>query len=168
MKLYIARHAWAGSFGDPAWPDDSLRELTPEGAERYRRVVARLAQAGVAPARIATSPYVRCRQTAEILAEGLANGAAIDELHALAPGSDLATVSAWAKANAEAGDLCCVGHNPDVERMVAALVGSTTVVTRFAKGAVACLRFDHAPGGRFDGRTAGVLEWHCTARLLGI
>jgi phosphohistidine phosphatase SixA len=142
--------------------------LTAEGAERYRRVVERLALAGVAPARIATSPYTRCRQTAELWSAGLPDSPPIDELQALAPGSDLATVSAWAKANASAGDLCCVGHNPDVERIVASLVGSSTVVARFAKGAVACLRFDHAPNGRFDGRTAGMLEWHCTAKLLGI
>ena len=25
MDLYIIRHAWAGHFGDPAWPDDSQR-----------------------------------------------------------------------------------------------------------------------------------------------
>ena len=37
MFIYIARHAWAGDRGDPRWPDDSLRELTPEGVERFKR-----------------------------------------------------------------------------------------------------------------------------------
>src|SRR4030066_164180 len=59
MFIYIARHAWAGERGDPRWPDDSLRELTPQGIARYGEVVKSLAQRGFAPARIATSPYVR-------------------------------------------------------------------------------------------------------------
>ncbi len=39
---YVARHAWAGSFGDPQWSCDSLRELEPAGIDRYRLVVERL------------------------------------------------------------------------------------------------------------------------------
>jgi len=69
MFIYICRHAWAGERGDPKWPDDSLRELTPEGIDRYTHVVKTLATRGFAPAQIATSPYVRCRQTAEIIAK---------------------------------------------------------------------------------------------------
>ncbi len=46
MFLYIARHAWAAERGDPRWPDDSLRELTPDGIERYTRMVKALAARG--------------------------------------------------------------------------------------------------------------------------
>ena len=88
MFVYIARHAWAGERGDPRWPDDSLRELTPEGAERYMKVVKALAKRGFAPERIATSPYTRCRQTADLIAKYLEEEPAIDELAALEPGSD--------------------------------------------------------------------------------
>ena len=73
MFLYIARHAWAGEHGDPRWPDDSLRELTPDGIERYTKVVKALADRGFSPDRIATSPYTRCRQTADIIASHVAS-----------------------------------------------------------------------------------------------
>ncbi|MEM1304712.1 MAG: histidine phosphatase family protein, partial [Planctomycetota bacterium] len=141
MFLYIARHAWAGHYGDPGWPDDSLRELTPEGMERYRRLVQALAERGFAPQRIATSPYARCRQTAEIIAEHASAAPGppsqipgppsqipgppsqiIDELDALAPGSDMQAALAWADQHV-GQDLCWVGHNPDVGRMTAALIG---------------------------------------------
>lgn len=89
MYLYIARHAWAGERGDPRWPDDSLRELTLEGAERYMQMVQALAERGFAPERIATSPYTRCRQTADLIAKYVDEVPAIDELAALEPGSDL-------------------------------------------------------------------------------
>ena len=59
MFIYIARHAWAGERGDPRWPDDSLRDLTPEGIERYAKVVKALAKRGFAPGRIATSRYTK-------------------------------------------------------------------------------------------------------------
>ena len=77
MFLYIARHAWAGESGDPRWPDDSQRPLTPEGMERYDEVVQALVERGFAPKQIVTSPYVRCRQTADMIAEHV-HGASAD------------------------------------------------------------------------------------------
>ena len=85
MLIFITRHAWAGERGDPRWPDDSLRELTPEGIERYTKVVKALADRGFEPERIATSPYTRCRQTAEIIAQLVAGKPKIDELEASSP-----------------------------------------------------------------------------------
>ena len=65
MFIYIARHAWADARSAEKWPDDSLRELTPEGIARYQQMVHLLVERGFSPERIATSPYVRCRQTAD-------------------------------------------------------------------------------------------------------
>jgi phosphohistidine phosphatase len=95
MNLFLARHAWAGHFGDPGWSDDSLRELTPEGIERYSRVVQTLAERGFAPRRIATSPYSRCRQTADLIAKYTDHRPEVEELDALQPGSDLRALLIW-------------------------------------------------------------------------
>ena len=168
MFLYIARHAWAGHFGDPGWPDDSLRELTPEGVERYTRVVQALAERGFAPQRIATSPYARCRQTAEIIAQQTPAAPGIDELDALAPGSDLPAALAWADQHV-GQDLCWVGHNPDVGWMTASLIGaaptseSDGASIRFAKGSIASVRLPLPIGSG-----AGELYWHLTAKSLGL
>ncbi|MEO1496407.1 MAG: histidine phosphatase family protein [Planctomycetota bacterium] len=166
MKVYLARHAWAGHYGDtpPAngsWTTDSERPLTPEGVKRYRRLVRLLADRGFAPERIATSPYARCRQTAELIAEAT-GGPPIDELEALAPGADLDALSAWS-AHADGESLCWVGHNPCVERLAAQLIGDGYAAVRFAKGSIAAVRFDGPPTPR-----EGVLEWHLTAKLLGV
>lgn len=161
MRLFIARHAWAGHYGDPEWPDDSQRPLTPEGVARYRQVAAVLAERGFAPQRIATSPYVRCVQTAELIAE--ATGAPpIDRLDALACGSDLNAAIEWSEQY-EAESLCWVGHNPDVERFTAALIGDAYAAVRFAKGSLAAIRFEDTPAVG-----EGVLEWHLTAKALGV
>jgi phosphohistidine phosphatase len=163
MFIYIARHAWAGERGDPRWPDDSLRELTPEGVERYTKVVKLLADRGFEPQKIATSPYTRCRQTADIIAKYVPGGASIEELAALEPGSDLEPLLEW--SNEQGGDdVCWVGHSPDVEQLAAELVGDGTSRIRFAKGAVAAISFD----GDTANAGGGELYWLATAKSLGV
>ena len=162
MILYVVRHAWAGHHGDPGWPDDSLRELTPEGAERYRTVARELGGRGVAPARIATSPYPRGLQTAQILSEETPGAPPVDELDALTPGTDLAEALSWCLEFPD-DDLAWVGHNPDVEWIVPELIGDADAYVRFAKGSTAAVEFDGAPQVG-----EGVLLWHVTAKALGL
>src|SRR5258706_7668086 len=69
-ELYLVRHGVAEERGD-AWPDDAKRPLTDEGISRMRKVTRGLAELGVSLDLILTSPLVRARQTAEILAAGL-------------------------------------------------------------------------------------------------
>ena len=163
MLLYIVRHAWAGQHGDPRWPDDSLRELTSEGIERFTRVVKALADRGLEPERIATSPYARCRQTADIIGKHVSGKPKIEELEALEPGSELDPLIGW--TNQQGGkNVCWVGHSPDVERLAAELIGDGGARIRFAKGAVAAIAFEddavNAGGGE--------LYWLTTAKSLGL
>jgi phosphohistidine phosphatase len=162
MFIYIARHAWAGERGDPQWPDDSLRELTPEGIERYANVVQALADRGFAPERIATSPYTRCRQTADIITKLVASKPKIDELEALEPGSDLEELLEWSREQGDF-DTCWVGHSPDVERLAAELIGDGGGRVRFAKGAIAAISFESDINAG-----AGELYWLATAKSLGV
>ena len=162
MFIYIARHAWAYGFGDPRWSDDSLRELEPEGAERYMRVVEALAERGFAPDVVATSPYTRCQQTAEIIAKYASTQPEITDLEALEPHSDLAALIEWSRKSGSK-EICWVGHAPDVGLMTAALIGDARANIRFAKGAIAAIRFD----GQLK-QAAGQLYWHATAKSLGL
>ncbi len=162
MYLYIARHAWAYEFGDSRWPDDSLRELEPEGAERYTQLVNALAERGFAPEVIATSPYVRCEQTAEIIARVTEHAPKIVSTDALAPGSDFGALCQWSRQTGY-DKICWVGHAPDVGNMTAALVGDQHANIRFAKGTIAAVRFD----SNIDYGT-GELYWLTTAKSLGL
>ena len=162
MFIYIARHAWAYDRDSVTWPDDSLRELTPEGKQRYAEVVRSLASRGCTPERIATSPYVRCRQTAEVLAVGLTGEVEICELDALVPGSDIDAVFQWTAAQ-EVESVCWVGHAPDVSYLAAALVGRRDTQIRFAKGGIAAVRLDEPINYGI-----GNLQWLVTAKVLGV
>lgn len=162
MFIYIARHAWAYEFGDPRWSDDSLRELEPEGAERFMRVVEALAGRGFAPEAVATSPYARSQQTAEIIAKYTSAQPEVTDLEALEPHSDLSALVEWSRRS-ECEEVCWVGHAPDVGLLTAALIGDAHANIRFAKGAIAAVRFDGSPQ-----IGAGQLYWHATAKSLGL
>ncbi|HEY5312902.1 MAG TPA: phosphohistidine phosphatase SixA [Pirellulales bacterium] len=162
MLLYIVRHAWAGQHGDPEYPDDSLRPLTAKGEKRFRRVAKRLAKRGFAPCHVATSPLVRCRQTADILMDHLDSQAQLTVLNELAPGARLEALLPWARQQ-PSGDLAWVGHAPDVSQWIAALIGSAAGHADMDKGAVAAIEFDGAPEVG-----AGTLRWLVTAEVLGV
>jgi len=163
MILYIIRHAWAGHYGDPAWPDDAARPLTEDGVERFARVVRKLVDRGFRPELVATSPLVRCRQTAEIVARGVPGEPEIVELDALMPGSDLDGLLSWtADQTKKCQELAWVGHAPDVGRLTGALIGEAGAWIRFAKGAVAAVEFHDVPQAG-----QGELRWIATAKLLG-
>ncbi len=163
MDLFIIRHAWAGHYGDPAWPDDTQRPLSDEGGERFARMVASLAGRGLAPELIATSPMVRCVETARVLAEGVAGDAEVIARDELLPGGSLAELLAWTvRQSARHEQIAWVGHAPDVSQQAAALLGQGDGGIRFGKGAIAAIRFEGPPqlGG-------GQLRWLVTAKVLG-
>ena len=56
-----------------------------------------------------------------------------------------------------------VGHAPDVNWLTAATIGDAACSIRFAKGAIAAVRFSETPalGG-------GELQWLATAKILGV
>jgi phosphohistidine phosphatase len=162
MMVYIVRHALAGEHGDPQWPDDSLRPLTSEGRMRFACTARKLAKRKVRPELIVTSPYVRCRETAELLAAAMDDDPPIVELDALTPGSDLAALAQWSR-NHGCDELAVVGHAPDVSRMAAWMIGDTSAAAiRFAKGAVAAIQFDEP----FITPAGGELQWLVTCKML--
>jgi phosphohistidine phosphatase SixA len=156
MQLFIIRHAYAGQHGDPRWPNDELRPLTGKGRKRFSRLVKKLARGDFNPTVIATSPLVRCRQTADALAERLGLEDRVVELEALRPGGELDELVAWTNQQGAAA-AAWVGHSPDVEELAAALLGARSGALRFAKGAVAAIEFDEGVA-----REQGELLWLAT------
>ncbi len=162
MILYIVRHAWAVERDEWKGPDDDSRPLTDEGRKRFAKVVKRLVKRDFAPDVVATSPLARTRETADIIAQRVADGPAVIELPALAPGSDLNALLQWTSEQA-VDEVAWVGHAPDVELLFSALVSDGSAAVRFPKGAVAAIRFSEKPI-----REKGRLQWFATAKILGV
>ncbi len=81
MPLLLVRHAKAGNRQDWAG-DDRLRTLSASGGRQADELARRLVS--YRPSRILSSPYVRCRDTVQPLADQV--GVEVEELPQLAEG----------------------------------------------------------------------------------
>lgn len=161
MRLYLVRHAWAGEADSAKWPNDADRPLTDDGKKRFRKTVEALVERGFAPAVIATSPYVRARQTAEIIAKLAPFKPEIVLLEALEPSSRLDEALAWTGGREEE-KIAWVGHMPDLTLLAAELIDGDSAHLDFSKGATAAIDFEGPPAAG-----VGTLRWLVTAKMLG-
>jgi len=157
-RLYVARHALAEE-ATAAIPDHA-RRLTSKGRKRFTRMVRRLVAAGLEIDLVATSPLVRCVETAEILAAELPGRPRVEAVGPLAPGADWQALVEWT-VQQDAGSVAWVGHAPCVGRLVAVSIGDGSAAVRMDKGAIAAIALDDGPG------QPGELEWLVTPDLLG-
>ena len=132
---------------------------TKKGRKRFEKFISHLRDGGMKVDRIATSPLVRTRETAEIMAEVFEIESGVEEVAALAPGSDWPALVEWT-IHQDAQRVAWVGHAPCVGRLVALTIGDGSVAIRMQKGAVASLRLDDGPGH------PGELEWLATAGVV--
>ncbi len=114
MRLYLVRHAKAEQ-GEP----DELRRLTPDGRAAARELGTRLAQEGVTPDAVLSSPLLRARETADEIAR--ATGAETEPVELLAPGATAEDVTQVVTGRGDT--VVVVGHQPDCGRIAAALTG---------------------------------------------
>ena len=154
--LYIVRHAIAEDEAPDG--DDGSRRLTKKGRKRFAATVRRLHEAGMRVDAIATSPLVRTRETAEILAAQCGDPP-VHVVEALAPGADWRSLVEWTTKQ-DAERVAWVGHMPCVARLVALSIGDGSAAVRMQKGAIASIRLDDGPG------QPGELEWLATDEII--
>src|SRR5437867_5348215 len=122
-ELYLIRHGVAEARGD-AWPDDAKRPLTEEGMSRMHRAVRGLARFGVSIDLILTSPLVRARQTAEIVAAGLEPRPTALNVDALTPAGTFTSLAGELDKHARRTRIALGGHVPNIGETAARLSGS--------------------------------------------
>ena len=120
MKLYFLRHGIAEDI-ENAKGSDAARALTPKGIERMEISARVMAKLGVKPARLYSSPLVRARQTAEIVARAV--GVEVKIEPTVGPGFNPPAVSALIAGLSSADDVMFVGHEPDFSEVISALTG---------------------------------------------
>ena len=158
-ELYLVRHAIAADRGEE-WPDDSKRPLTERGIARFKEVVQGLNVLDVAIDEVFTSPLIRAKQTADVLAAGVTGKPAVKLLDALAPGHTAAQVMSQLAKAAKRRRIALVGHEPDVGELAAHLLGAQRAVP-FKKGGVCRIDVES-----LTSRRAGSLIWFATPRML--
>ena len=159
VELYLVRHAIAAERG-PEWPDDARRPLTERGIQRFREEVAGLRTLDVAIQEVISSPLVRAKQTADLLAAGLDGKPVVRILKALEPGHSPTTVISQLAKLARRRKIAIVGHEPDLGELAAHLVGASRPLP-FRKGSVCRIDLES-----FTSRHAGSLIWFVTPKML--
>ncbi|MGD0112407.1 MAG: phosphohistidine phosphatase SixA [Armatimonadota bacterium] len=153
MELFFFRHGEAEPPGATATDDE--RQLTDIGRDDTRLVAAALQRAGMVFDGLLSSPLIRARQTSEILAEAL--GLQVQVTDGLRSGAELGGIQRLL-AERPGQRTLLVGHEPDLSRMIAQLIGGGRI--RMGTSAVACVQMDRIEPG------AGRLMWLVTPEVL--
>ena len=157
MKLLLLRHAIAVPSGTPDVADDD-RTLTARGRKRFRKAAQGLARIVGTPDAVLSSPLPRALETAEIAA--LAWGE-VEVTHEalLAGGRPEELLSSLGRLEEDAV-VALVGHEPDISRLLAHLIGASGERLPFKKGGAALVAMDNPSPG------SGRLIWFLPPRLL--
>jgi phosphohistidine phosphatase len=158
MQLLIVRHAIAFERSVRRWPDDATRPLSPRGVLRARQAAAGLKRLAERPQRVLTSPLLRTRQTAEILARS-AGWPPADDCALLSPGGSPERLLKLLAGLREAR-VAVVGHQPDLGSLLAACLPGEAAGTAFE------FRKMGAALVEFSGSARGTLVWLAPPRLL--
>jgi phosphohistidine phosphatase len=142
MKLYFVRHGKAVEAGDPEYPDDTCRPLIPQGIDELKATGRALAERDIEPAVIWTSPLVRARETAEILAKKLSMEKRVVASDLLRPGFDLDKLARLVQSRPDAKSAMVVGHEPDFSTVIGRLIAPQGATLRMAKGSVALVELE--------------------------
>src|SRR5580704_3455933 len=161
MEIYVVRHGIAIDREDPKCPPDPERYLTEEGIEKTKRVAAAVAALGASPDLLLSSPYVRAMETAEIFASALDySKQKIRRTDSLLPGAEPSLFFRELAKDKQTSTLFVVGHAPQLDDIIAAVLGSKHHMTSLKKAGVALLELKRVspPNGQ--------LVWLAPPKLL--
>src|SRR6185503_4270697 len=80
MEIYILRHGIAAERGTPGYKKDSDRPLTKEGEEKMGQIAEAMLGMGLQFDLILSSPYIRAKDTARIVAGELGGEVTLTDL----------------------------------------------------------------------------------------
>ncbi|WP_028670035.1 phosphohistidine phosphatase SixA [Saccharospirillum impatiens] len=139
MILYLLRHGEAEPYGRAV--DDASRALVTSGRQAVSRVATELSPVEA----VYCSPYLRARQTADLVLS--ASGQATYQLNqGLTPDSSVAALLSWLDTLTEQSVLL-VAHNPLLSSLASQLTGMPGGVA-LGTATLVCLDVsDFTPGG---------------------
>jgi len=134
MILYFLRHGLAGLRSE--WEgDDFGRPLTEEGISRTKKTGKTLAEMDLDIDKVITSPLIRAKHTAKIVAEKTGLEDQLIEDERLAPGFDRNKLQEILSDYPEDEVFLLVGHEPDFSLTISSLIRGGEIICK--KGGLA-------------------------------
>ncbi len=162
MRIYLIRHSNAVDPGTPGYEEDSQRPLTERGRDKMNKIASALKKMKVKPDLIVSSPYVRARQTAEILAKVMKYKRNICFSDTLIPMGDASEIIGEINEKYDVDELVLVSHEPFISGLIGTLVASNLdTAINIKNGGVCCLSADDLHLER-----RAVLEWLLPPKIL--
>jgi phosphohistidine phosphatase len=165
MNLYLLRHGLAVEPGTPGYARDADRPLTPEGKQKLQKIARAMKTLELEFDRIVSSPYLRARQTAEIIAERLKPCQKLELSGTLAPdGSSRKLIELLNGLEPPPKSVLLVGHEPYLSGLIALLIsGHQGASIVMKKAGLASLRLASLHHGR-----CAELEWLLTPKQMAL
>lgn len=163
MDLYLIRHAIAVDEATTDYESDSERPLTDKGRKKMRQIAKGLRNLGVEFDLILSSPYVRARETAEILADVFKMKKKLAFSDNLIPLGNPELLIGEINEKYSATSIALVGHEPHLSTLVGLLTAENAKLDiTLKKGGVCYLSADdlHHQDHR------ATLEWLLTPGIL--
>ena len=136
MDIFILRHGIAVEPGTPGYENDSERPLNPKGERRLHSAAAAMKKLELSFDLILSSPFIRAKQTAEIVVGELKLKQGIEFFDGLVPGGNpKALIHTLNGLKPTPGNVLLVGHEPYLSRLISLLVsGHADAVIEMKKG----------------------------------
>lgn len=148
MNLYLLRHAEACNPDRARFPSDALRPLTEKGDVRAREMGKTMRRLRLDLGLIWSSPYLRARQTADIVAEemGIPDRVALHDR--LAPDGDARQLmDDISDLDPSIENLLLAGHEPLLSTLLSVLTtGTANLRVEFKKCCLAKLELTNRIG----------------------
>jgi phosphohistidine phosphatase len=162
VNLLIVRHGPAGDREEweKTGKDDSLRPLTAKGKKEVRKAAAGLARLVPSLDFIATSPWTRAAQTADLVNKEY--GVDLVEVEELTSDHRPEELTPWLSQQRSRETVALVGHEPHLSQLVGLLLtGTSDSIVDLKKGGACLLELSDPskPG-------SGCLEWLLSDREL--
>jgi len=162
MNLYIIRHTIAVDEGTSDYESDSERPLTDKGRKKMRQIAKGLHNLGVEFDLILSSPYVRARETAEILADVFKMKKKIVFSDNLIPMGNPELLITEINEKYSVDSMAVVGHEPHLSTLVGLLAAENAKIdVTLKKGGVCYLSADD-----LHHEHRATLEWLLTPGIL--
>ena len=162
MKIYLIRHSNAVDPGTPGYEEDRQRPLTDKGRDKMKDIAYALKAMGIQPDRIVSSPFVRARETAEIVMKVLKYKQELAFSDSLVPEGNADQIIGEINEKFGVDELMLVGHEPCLSGLIGALIaGNPNLAIDLKKGGVCCLSADDLRVER-----EAVLEWLLTPKIM--
>jgi phosphohistidine phosphatase len=140
MNLYLMRHAIAEERDSSLYPDDSQRPLSAPGRRKMVKIASGLKELGLGFDLILSSPYLRARETAEIMAKRFGLKDHLIFTDHLSPLGQPDQLIAEIQGKYMVEHLLLVGHEPYLGSLASTLLaGNGSVEITMKKGGLCCL-----------------------------